>query len=68
MHGKVEGGLKITESISCSGSEDRVEECRLRQEQGARGGCRMEEQIVSVACVPDSWAGCEVWHGGSTNT
>ena len=64
MHGKVEGGLKITESISCSGSEDRVQECRLQQEQeqGARGGCRLEEQIVSVACVPDSWAGCEVLH------
>ena len=58
MHGKV-AGRKATDSISCSGAEDRLEDCTMEGPGGA-GACSLEEDIVSVTCVPDSWATCEV--------
>ena len=58
MHGKV-AGRTATDTISCSGVEDRLEECTMEGPGGA-GACSLEEDIVSVTCVPDSWATCQV--------
>jgi hypothetical protein len=57
VHGKVEEGSKATESIRCAGTEDRLEDCALEREGG---NCRLEQDIVSISCQPDSWASCDV--------
>ena len=56
---KVEEGLRATERVACSGSESALDVCEIEgMEEG--GSCKLEEDIVSISCVPDSWATCEV--------
>ena len=59
VHGKVEAGRKATERIDCSGDEARLEDCVLEEREGPRS-CKLEEDIISVSCVPDPWAACNV--------
>ena len=56
---KVEEGLRATERVDCSGSESALDECVI-EGMGEGGSCKLEEDIVSISCVPDSWATCEV--------
>ena len=56
---KVEEGLRATERVACSGSESALDECVI-EGMGEGGSCKLEEDIVSISCVPDSWATCEV--------
>ena len=56
---KVEEGLRATERVACSGSESALDECVI-EGMGEGGSCKLEEDIVSISCVPDSWAACEV--------
>ena len=56
---KVEEGLRATERVACSGSESALDECAI-EGMGEGGSCKLEEDIVSISCVPDSWATCEV--------
>ena len=56
---KVEEGLRATERVACSGSENTLDECAI-EGMGEGGSCKLEEDIVSISCVPDSWATCEV--------
>ena len=56
---KVEEGLRATERVACSGSESVLDECVI-EGMGEGGSCKLEEDIVSISCVPDSWATCEV--------
>ena len=61
---KVEEGLRATERVVCSGSERTLEECDI-EGMGEGGSCKLEEDIVSISCIPDSWATCEVsWKTG----
>jgi len=64
VHGKVEEGLQATERVVCSGRELYLEECDI-EGMGEGGSCKLEEDIVSISCIPDSWATCEVsWKTG----
>ena len=56
---KVEEGLRATESVECSGRESALDECEI-EGVGEGGSCKLEEDIISISCVPDSWATCEV--------
>ena len=61
---KVEEGLRATERVVCSGRELTLEECDI-EGMGEGGSCKLEEDIVSISCIPDSWATCEVsWKTG----
>ena len=61
---KVEEGLRATERVVCSGRERTLEECDI-EGMGEGGSCKLEEDIVSISCIPDSWATCEVsWKTG----
>ena len=61
---KVEEGLRATERVVCSGSERSLAECDI-EGMGEGGSCKLEEDIVSISCIPDSWATCEVsWKTG----
>ena len=59
VHGPVEGGERATERVECGGGEDGLEDCLTLPAGEGDTECRLEEDIVSVACLPDSWATCE---------
>ena len=60
----MEEGLRATERVVCSGRERTLEECDI-EGMGEGGSCKLEEDIVSISCIPDSWATCEVsWKTG----
>ena len=56
-------GRKLTEEVTCSGQENRVEKCRIDY-AAATGGraqqkkCLLRENVVSVTCIHDSFAVC----------
>lgn len=58
IHGKVDETRKGTENVKCSGDEGKVEECTIAYEAEGKP-CKLSEDIVSIACVPDSWATCK---------
>ena len=59
VHGRVEQSERVTESVECGGEEESLEDCRtLPAGEGSRE-CQLAEDIVSVSCIPDSWATCD---------
>ena len=58
VHGRVDESQKITEHIECAGSEATVESCRISYSQFSQSACKVGEDIVSISCIPDSWATC----------
>ena len=57
IHGRVDESFKATENVNCSGSEERLDGCSILHNEGDKP-CKLSEDIVSVTCVPDSWAVC----------
>ena len=59
VHGKVRQEERATESVECGGQEEGLEECRMTAAGEGRKECEVEEDIVSISCIPDSWAACD---------
>ena len=57
IHGPVDSNRKMTETIECQGTEDKLEDCRIKYKSNS-GTCQTEKSIVSVTCVHDSFALC----------
>jgi len=57
-YGKVDETRKATENVQCTGSEESIEECSIVYEPEGKP-CKLSEDIVSISCVPDSWATCK---------
>ena len=57
IHGRVDESFKATENVNCSGSEERLDGGGIVDNVGDKP-CKLSEDIVSVTCVPDSWAVC----------
>ncbi len=61
---------KLTERVTCSGSESSLEKCRIDYTSSfvSNNDCKLSESVVSVTCVHDSLATCppgEVPYGKS---
>ena len=58
VHGRVDESRKITEHVECSGSEAALKDCRISYTQPSPS-CKLSQDIVSISCIPDSWATCD---------
>ena len=58
VHGRVDESRKLTEHVECSGTEAKIQDCRISHAVFNGKPCKMAEDLVSVACLSDSWATC----------
>ena len=69
VNGPVDETRKLTEKVDCFGEEIGLEKCLVDYHTPSRPGrCKLEEEVVSVTCVHDTFAACpegEVPWGGS---
>ena len=68
VHGPVSAARKLTERVACAGGEAGLEKCEVEySDDDESGGCKLDEDVVSVMCVHDSLAVCEPgevpWNG-----
>ena len=59
VHGPINEGRKITESVECNGNERGLEKCRISYTSPRRDSCEISSSVVSITCSHDSFAACD---------
>ena len=57
VHGQVDESKKLTDHVECTGSEEKIQQCKVSYFVSGKP-CKLSEDIVSITCFPDSWAKC----------